>query len=85
VQRLAAGWTAEGHSSSPGREYIFTLSIESSPVLGPTQASIRRVKCAVSSGVNRERREDDYSHSTIADVKNTWIYTPTPPYAFMAQ
>jgi hypothetical protein len=26
----------------------------------------------------------DHSPPTSAEVKNTWIYTSTPPYAFMA-
>jgi hypothetical protein len=30
------------------------------------------------------RRETDHSPSTSAEVKNTWIYTSTPPYVFMA-
>jgi hypothetical protein len=30
-------------------------------------------------------READHSPPTIAEVKKTWIYTSTPPFAFMAQ
>jgi hypothetical protein len=29
-------------------------------------------------------READHSLPTSAEVKHTWIYTSTPPYAFMA-
>jgi hypothetical protein len=30
------------------------------------------------------RNENDCSPPTSAEFKNTWIYTSTPPYAFMA-
>jgi hypothetical protein len=33
--------------------------------------------------VKRPVREGDYSLPTSAEVKKTWIYTSTPPYAFM--
>jgi hypothetical protein len=39
---------------------------------------------AVSPGIKRPRREADHSTSSSADVKNTWIYTSTPPYVFTA-
>jgi hypothetical protein len=35
-------------------------------------------------GSKRQGREADHSPPTSADVKNMWIYTSTPPYAFMA-
>jgi hypothetical protein len=35
-------------------------------------------------GVNRPGREADHSPPTSAEVKEMWIYTSTPPYAFMA-
>jgi hypothetical protein len=36
-------------------------------------------------GVKRPGREVDHSPPTTAEVKKMWIYTSTPPYAFMAQ
>jgi hypothetical protein len=36
-------------------------------------------------GVNRWGREAEHSIANSADVKNTWLYTSTPPYAFMAE
>jgi hypothetical protein len=36
-------------------------------------------------GVKRQGREADHSPPTSAEVKKTWIYTSTPPYALMAQ
>jgi hypothetical protein len=35
-------------------------------------------------GVKRPGREADRSPPASADVKKMWIYTSTPPYAFMA-
>jgi hypothetical protein len=37
-----------------------------------------------SPGVKRHVRETDHSSPTSAEVKKTWMYTSTPPYAFMA-
>jgi hypothetical protein len=34
--------------------------------------------------VKRPGREADHSPPTSAEVKKMWIYTSTPPYAFMA-
>jgi hypothetical protein len=34
--------------------------------------------------LKRLMREDDHSIVTTVEVKNTWIYTLTPPYVFMA-
>jgi hypothetical protein len=35
-------------------------------------------------GVKRPGREAEHSPPTSAEVKKMWIYTSTPPYAFMA-
>jgi hypothetical protein len=39
---------------------------------------------ALSPGVKRPGREADRSPPASAKVKKMWIYTSTPPYAFMA-
>jgi hypothetical protein len=39
---------------------------------------------ALSPDVKRPGREADDSPPTSAEVKKIWIYTSTPPYAFMA-
>jgi hypothetical protein len=36
-------------------------------------------------GGKRPGREADHSPPASAEVKKMWIYTSTPPYAFMAQ
>jgi hypothetical protein len=39
---------------------------------------------ALSLGIKRPEREADLSSPSSAEFKYTWIYTSTPPYAFMA-
>jgi hypothetical protein len=51
---------------------------------GAHPASYLMVAGALSPEVKRLGREADHSPPTSAEVKNTWIYTSTPPYAFMA-
>jgi hypothetical protein len=53
--------------------------------LGPTQPPIQWVVEALSPAVKRPRREADHSPAASAKVKEMWIYTFTPPYAFMTQ
>jgi hypothetical protein len=48
-------------------------------VLGPTQPPIQWVP-----GAKRQGREADHSPPASAEVTKMWIYTSTPPYAFMA-
>jgi hypothetical protein len=38
----------------------------------------------LSPGLKRPGREADHLPPASAEVKKTWIYTSTPPYAFMA-
>jgi hypothetical protein len=38
----------------------------------------------ISPGVKRPEREAFHSPPASAEVKKMWIYTSTPPYAFMA-
>jgi hypothetical protein len=51
----------------------------SGPALGSTQPPIKWVP-----GLKRLGREADHSPPTGAKVKKIWLYTSTPPYAFMA-
>jgi hypothetical protein len=44
------------------------------PTLGPTQLPIQWVK--------RSGRDGDHPHPSSAEVKKTWLYTATSPYAF---
>jgi hypothetical protein len=73
-----------GRSSSPGRVKNFLSSTSSRPALGPTQPRIQWVPGALSPGVKLPGREADNSTPASAKVKNMWIYTSTPAYAFTA-
>jgi hypothetical protein len=69
---------------SPGRVNNFHFSISSRPALGFTQPPMQRVAGSLPPGVKRPGREANDSTPTSAEVKKMWIYTTTPPYAFMA-
>jgi hypothetical protein len=66
-------------SSSLGKVKNFLFSTSSRPALGSTQPPVQCVP-----GVKRLGREADHSPPASAEVKNTWIYTSTHPYSFMA-
>jgi hypothetical protein len=84
---IAAGYglggRGVGRSSSPGRGKNFLFSTSSRPTLGPTQPPIQWVRGALYPGVKLPGREVHHLPPTSAEVKKTWIYTSTPPYAFM--
>jgi hypothetical protein len=71
-------------SSSPGRIKNFLFPTLSRPALGPAQPPIQWVPGALSLGVKQLGRDADHSPPTSAKIKKTWIYTSTPPHAFMA-
>jgi hypothetical protein len=62
----------------------FSLPMSSRLVLESTQPPVQRIPGAFSPGLKEQRREADHSPPTIAEVKKTWVYTSTSPYAFMA-
>jgi hypothetical protein len=69
-----------GRSSSPGRvSFLHVVQTGS----GAHQASHTKGTGGSFPGVNLPGREADHSPPTSAEVKKTWIYTSTPPYAFM--
>jgi hypothetical protein len=55
----------------------------STPALDSTQLPIQWVLWALSTGEKRPGREFDHSPPANTEVKKMWIYTSTPPYAFM--
>jgi hypothetical protein len=48
-----------------------------------THLPIQWVLSSISSGVKRWGRETDHLLPASAEIKKMWIYTSTPPYAFM--
>jgi hypothetical protein len=78
-------WLQAGRRGGGGGVNNILFSTASRPVLGPTQPLIQwGTGRALSPGVKRPGYEADHSPPTSAEVKNTWIYTSTPPYALMA-
>jgi hypothetical protein len=73
-----------GRSSSPSTVKNFLFSTSSRPALASTQPPIQWVPGTLSPGIKRPGREADHSPPASAEVKKIWIYTSTPPYAFMA-
>jgi hypothetical protein len=69
--------------SQQGQEFFLLHVVQ--PALGPTQPPIQRVPGELSPGVKRLGPEGDHSLLTSAEFKKMWIYTSTPPCAFMAQ
>jgi hypothetical protein len=51
---------------------------------GSAQPPIQWVPGTLSPEIKLPGREADHSPPSCAEVKSTWIYTSTPPYAFMA-
>jgi hypothetical protein len=76
------GWTIGvlGFNSRRGLG-IFLFTTVSRTALGYTQPHIQG---ALSLGVKRPGSETDHSPPSSAEIKNTWSYTSTPQYAFMA-
>jgi hypothetical protein len=72
-----------GLSSSPDKVKEILFSTSSRPALGFTKPLIQWVPGTLSPGVKRAGREADHSPPASAEVKKMWIYTSTPPYAFM--
>jgi len=67
-----------------GRDSFILTTAVSRPALGCTQPPLHWVSGAVSSGVKGPGLEADHSLPSSADVKNSWSYTFTPPYVFIA-
>jgi hypothetical protein len=53
-------------------------------VLGPTEPAIQWVTGTLLPEVKRPGREDNHLPPNSGELKNTWIYTSTPPYVFVA-
>jgi hypothetical protein len=73
------GWTigVSGVDSWQGLG-IFLFTTLSTPTLGPIQPPIQWVMWALSLGLKWPGHEADHSYSTIAEVKNAWIYFHSP-------
>jgi hypothetical protein len=63
---------------------IFSSPCRPDRLWGPPNLLSNGYRGALSPGVKRAGREADHSPPTSAEFKKMWIYTSTPPYAFMA-
>jgi hypothetical protein len=63
---------------------IFTSQRHSDLLRGPLNLLYNGYLGGFSPEVKRPRSETNHSPPTSAEVKKIWIYTSTPPYAFMA-
>jgi hypothetical protein len=63
---------------------FYGCQTSSRPALRPTKPPIQWVLGDLSPRVKLQGLEADHSPPTSAEVNKMWIYTSTPPYAFMA-
>jgi hypothetical protein len=63
---------------------IFSAPCRPDRLWGPPNLLYNEYRALYPRGVKRQGREADHSPPTSAEVKQIWIYTSTPPYAFMA-
>jgi hypothetical protein len=82
--RAASMKAAKHHVVTEARNSDFPRLLHDVPTLGSTQHPMQYVSGALSLGVKRPGREADHSPPASAEIKKMWIYTFTPPYAFMA-
>jgi hypothetical protein len=80
---MAMGSGLDGPTSIPVRIYIFLLPAFA-VALRPTQPYIKWIPGAISKGVKWPELQTHQLYSPIAQVKETWIYTSTPSYVFIA-
>jgi hypothetical protein len=68
----------------PARSRIVTSPYRPDRLWGPPNLLSNGYLGIFPRGVKRQGREADHSLPTSTEVKKRWIYTFTPPYAFMA-
>jgi hypothetical protein len=63
---------------------IFSFPCRPDRFCGPPSLLSNGYRGLFPRGVRRTGREADHSPKTSAEMKKTWIYTSTPPYACIA-
>jgi len=82
VQRQGYWLDEPGFDSYQGQQ-IFHISRISRSVQGPSCPSVQRVPGAVVLGLNGPGNEGDCSCPSVAEVKNEWSCTSSPPIAYI--
>jgi hypothetical protein len=77
-------WLHAGWPRGPGRGKIFSFTCHSDCFWSPHSLLSNGHRGALYPRVKRPGRESDHSPPSSAEVMNTWIYTSSPSYAFMA-
>jgi hypothetical protein len=88
VVGIATGYRLDGRGVGvrvPVGLRIFFSPSRPDRLWGPPNLLSNGYRGALSSWVKRPGLEVGQSHAASADVKKMWIYTSTPPYAFMAE
>jgi hypothetical protein len=75
ISQISARFTSQ-------KNVMFIVS--SFPDVVQTGSEVHPTSYPMGTGVSFPGREADHSSPTSAEVKTMWIYTSTPPYAFMA-
>jgi hypothetical protein len=81
---MDTGWKSRIRFPAGAVMGFFSLRHRVQTVLGPTQPPIQWVAGTLTAGIRRPEREADNSPPSNVEVKNTWNYTSTPQYVFMA-
>jgi hypothetical protein len=80
VDGIAIGYGLDAEGSEFESRYSQEISLLHARKTGSGAHPI-----SVSPGVKRQGRDAGHSPPSNAEDKKIWIYTSTPPYAFMAQ
>jgi hypothetical protein len=84
VHLLTTGWTAEGSECESWEMQEFSLLHSAQTGSGAHPASYPMDTGDSFPGSKPPGRDAHHSPPTSVEVKNTWIYTSTPPYVIMA-
>jgi hypothetical protein len=84
---IATGYGLDGRGVRvrvPAGTRFFSSPHRPDRLWGPLSLLSNGCRGDLSPGVKRPGRQADHWPSTSAEVKNTWVYTSTPPCTFMA-
>jgi len=82
LKTAVRAWTVRG-SNPPYSKRIFSSQKRTDRLRGPPSLLFGAYRGSFP-GVKRPRPEVNYSPPSSSEVKNEWIYTSSPLYAFMA-